>query len=222
MANLTTANFNDLELLERIEATLYKDNYIFIHGNVPSLKNGKVKGPRGIYLSKTVKEYVKDTSPIWAAYKNLYLNAREDIPLDQQICCRYTFVRQRYKTKEGFKDFDFCNAIQTLEDCMSANVYLSMETDKEASKKAGEKVRLRVVNTAHLHTSLKPRRKFNKYDVEGFRERHQWLLDDSYQYIVPVINPTVFESLSHAGVFLEFGRREDFMLPVQQSPVKNV
>jgi len=34
------------------------DNLIFINGNVPSLKNSKVKTSRGIFSSKSVKKYL--------------------------------------------------------------------------------------------------------------------------------------------------------------------
>lgn len=37
---------------------LFKENIIFIPYNVPSLKNSKIKSPRGIFSSKAVKKYL--------------------------------------------------------------------------------------------------------------------------------------------------------------------
>lgn len=107
---------------------------VFIPGNVPSLKNSKVKTSRGIFPSKTVVNYLRSlniqtfssSKKIVKGYKdkdkpNLFLKAIEplgqallDYP-EKPVFIGLHFVR---KTKA---DFDFNNGNQLICDLLTAH-----------------------------------------------------------------------------------------------------
>lgn len=111
-------------------------NSIFIQGNVPSLKNSKIKTSRGIFPSKTVKKYltnlgiqkysVKDKEVIgYKTRPNLFEEHRsnwfkllgEGRP--DPIVVGIHFVR------DSKRKFDFHNATQIIADLMVAHDFLS-------------------------------------------------------------------------------------------------
>jgi len=100
---------------------------IFIPGNVPSLKNSKVKTARGIFSSKTVKHYlsslgiqsysVRDKQV--KGYKtkpNLFLELVEDIKID-----RYPVIIEFHFVRGSKHKFDFNNATQIIADLLTAH-----------------------------------------------------------------------------------------------------
>mgnify|MGYP001051326341 CR=1 FL=1 len=107
---------------------------IWIDGNVPSLKNSKVKTSRGIFPSKTVQNYIRDlgiqsysvSKKIVKGYvrrDNLFEQLRpefEEAMKDKETPYRigFHFVR---RTKHKF---DFHNMVQILADLMVAHDFI--------------------------------------------------------------------------------------------------
>lgn len=100
---------------------------IFIPFNVPSLKNSKVKTSKGVFMSKTCRNYL--TSLNITSYsasrkevvdrkskKNLFKEAFKDwIVPDKQVVIGFHFVR------DSKRMFDFNNANQILADLLVAH-----------------------------------------------------------------------------------------------------
>ncbi len=108
-----------------------EENFVFIPGNVPSLKNSKVKTRKGIFPSKTVMKYLRElgiqgysaskktvkeykTKPnLFRAYAEKIKKLLEGKTAPYVIC--FHFVR---KTRA---DFDFNNANQIILDLLTAH-----------------------------------------------------------------------------------------------------
>lgn len=108
----------------------YDENIIFLPGNVPSLKNSKIKTSRGIFPSATVKRYLqflgiqkysssKKEVKGYVNRPNLFEELREYFEQLQDKEPPYKlgfhFVR---KDK---RDFDFNNATQIIQDLLVAH-----------------------------------------------------------------------------------------------------
>lgn len=111
-----------------------KTNLIFIGGNVPSLKNSKIKTSRGIFPSKTVKKYLqnlgiqkysvsKKTVTEYVTRPNKFMNISEE--WNKQI------ENKEYPLKIGFhfirdskRKFDFHNAVQIIADLLVAHDFI--------------------------------------------------------------------------------------------------
>lgn len=117
-------------MVETIE--LNGEEYLFIGGNVPSLKNSKIKTPKGIFSSKTVKNYLRSLgiqsySP---SRKVVVKYARRDNEF--QKCDKFFENNFGDKPHEiGFHfirgtkhRFDFNNASQILADLMTAHDFI--------------------------------------------------------------------------------------------------
>ena len=103
---------------------------IFIPFNVPSLKNSKIKTSKGVFMSKTCRNYL--TSLNIASYsssrkevidkrskKNLFKEAFKDwVVPDKQIVLGFHFVR------DSKRMFDFNNANQILLDLLTAHKFI--------------------------------------------------------------------------------------------------
>lgn len=103
---------------------------IFIKGNVPSLKNSKIKTSKGVFMSKTCRNYL--TSLNIASYsasgkevidkrskKNLFKEAFKDwVVPDKQVVIGFHFVR------DSKRMFDFNNANQILLDLLTAHKFI--------------------------------------------------------------------------------------------------
>lgn len=107
------------------------NEFVFIPGNVPSLKNSKIKTSKGIFPSKSVMKYIhglgiqaysasKQTVTEYKTRPNLFKQYAEEISkmlvgksTPYLIC--FHFIR---KTKA---DFDFNNANQILLDLLTAH-----------------------------------------------------------------------------------------------------
>lgn len=103
---------------------------IFIPGNVPSLKNSKIKTKRGIFPSKTVHNYLKGFGikrysvrdkevECYSRSKNLFYPLFNNLPKlrdkDYPIFVGFHFIRKTHA------DFDFNNATQIIQDLMVAH-----------------------------------------------------------------------------------------------------
>lgn len=105
---------------------------IFISGNVPSLKNSKIKTRKGIFPSKTVMKYLREmgvqkysvSKQIVVGYKtreNKFAQYKQFFDkLDKSVpnVIEFHFVRNS-KHK-----FDFHNAVQIIADLMVAHGYI--------------------------------------------------------------------------------------------------
>lgn len=105
---------------------------IFIKGNVPSLKNSKVKTSKGIFPSKTVTKYLRSLNIQSYSLKNKYIKEYKDpnrpnlfkeyfknwIKPNNQVLLGFHFVRgSKHK-------FDFGNACQIIQDLMVAHDFI--------------------------------------------------------------------------------------------------
>jgi hypothetical protein len=118
-----------------------KDNIIFIPGNIPSLKNSKVKTSRGIFSSPTVnkflrsigiqkfnsrkkevKGYVDPTRPNkFEALRDKFIKMK---PADEPIIIGYHQVRNSKRL------FDFSNSVEILQDLMTAHDFIEDDNVK--------------------------------------------------------------------------------------------
>lgn len=107
------------------------ENLIFINGNVPSLKNSKVKTQRGIFSSKTVKKYLSSLgiqrySPSRKEVVGFVRRENEFaklIPLFEEKLknCEPPFDIGFHFVRDSKRDFDFNNATQIIADLMVAH-----------------------------------------------------------------------------------------------------
>lgn len=100
---------------------------IFIPGNVPSLKNSKIKTSKGIFPSKTVKNYLsslgiqsysasKKEVKGYKTRENIFLELFKDIKIEKYpVIIGFHFVRS---TKHKF---DFNNANSIITDLLTAH-----------------------------------------------------------------------------------------------------
>jgi hypothetical protein len=100
---------------------------IFIPGNVPSLKNSKIKTSRGIFPSKTVKSYLsslgiqsysasKKEVKGYKTRENIFLELFKDIKIEKYpVIVHFHFVR------DSKRKWDFNNANSILTDLMTAH-----------------------------------------------------------------------------------------------------
>lgn len=105
------------------------EHYLFIKGNVPSLKNSKIKTSRGIFSSKTVNNYIRSFGiqsysasrkqvKGYVTKKNEFLTIKpyfEKYVRDYPIKVGFHFVR---KSKHKY---DFNNANQIIADLLTAH-----------------------------------------------------------------------------------------------------
>ena len=108
------------------------NEYLFIGGNVPSLKNSKVKTAKGIFSSQTVNKYLRllgiasfsSSRKMVTGFvrrENEFLKCKEyfDSTIGELPCeIGFHFIR---KTKHKF---DFNNATQIIADLMTAHGFI--------------------------------------------------------------------------------------------------
>lgn len=105
----------------------------FIPGNVPSLKNSKIKTSKGIFPSKTVNKYLRTIGIKNYSSKNKIVNqfvgkpnifreSLKEFPKlesnDYPIILGFHFVR------DSKRDFDFNNATQIIQDLLVAHNFI--------------------------------------------------------------------------------------------------
>lgn len=107
---------------------------IWIDGNVPSLKNSKVKTSRGVFASKTVGKYLQHLGVAgYSVRSKTYVNYKTRPNNFEAL--RDAFINElkgkKYPIKIGFhfvrnsnRSFDFHNAVQILADLMVAHDYI--------------------------------------------------------------------------------------------------
>lgn len=107
-------------------------DHLFISGNVPSLKNGKIKTERGIFSSKTVKNYLKNLGI--QTYSSSRKTVKGYVTRPNEFEKSREFF-QKYLTEKPYKvgfhfvrksrhSFDFNNANQLVADLMVAHDFI--------------------------------------------------------------------------------------------------
>lgn len=105
------------------------EEYLFIKGNVPSLKNSKIKTSRGIFSSKTVKKYINSLGIQSYSPSKKIVKGYVNKPNEFEKTFEYFNKNLKNKPYEiGFHfirksrhSFDFNNANQIIADLMSAH-----------------------------------------------------------------------------------------------------
>ncbi len=114
--------------IKQVYAEAETGNYIYIPGNVPSLKNSKQiftnkqTGKQFITSSELCKEYFEKTKIHWITFKPRFLKMIEGkaYPLTVKLI----FIRDKHKS------FDYGNISQAVLDCMTGSAYYPKTKDK--------------------------------------------------------------------------------------------
>ena len=103
----------------------------FIPGNVPSLKNSKVKTSRGIFPSKTVVKYLRDIGVLRYSVRDKEVQEYKTKPNIFRESLKHFPAIDNYPIKLGFHfvrktraDFDFNNATQIIQDLLVAHDFI--------------------------------------------------------------------------------------------------
>ncbi len=119
--------------IQDVYADAEKNNYIFIPGNVPSLKNSKqlfknkYTGKMFITSSALCKKYVTNSEIHWRIFQSSFFKLIEGKQKPYKL--QLFFIRDKHKS------FDFGNISQIVLDCMTGNAYFPKSKDKELKKK---------------------------------------------------------------------------------------
>lgn len=100
---------------------------IFIKGNVPSLKNSKVKTSKGIFPSKTVVRYLKDLGVLHYSASRKEVKCYKTKPnlfaeqFKNQTKPNKTVIIEFHFVRNSKHKFDFNNATQIILDLLTAH-----------------------------------------------------------------------------------------------------
>jgi len=109
--------------------TLNDEEYLFIKGNVPSLKNSKVKTSKGIFSSKAVNKYIRSLGiQSYSSSKKVvktYVTRKNEFEKTKEYFSKY-LIKTPYKVGFHFvrgskHKYDFNNANQLIADLMTAH-----------------------------------------------------------------------------------------------------
>jgi hypothetical protein len=89
---------------------------IFIPGNVPSSKNGRVWTGKYFVASKATQKYWRASKQDWIDNREAFVNAVQDMPKPYKI--RFKFIRNSVRL------FDYVNPLQTILDLMVEHKWL--------------------------------------------------------------------------------------------------
>lgn len=126
------------KVIQKVQKETYNqngsENYIWIPLNVPSLKNSKVKTSKGIFASKTVKNYLSELGI------QRYSVSRKEVVGYVRRPNQFESLREKFKTALENKEppfeigfhfvrkskhkFDFNNATQILADLFVAHNFI--------------------------------------------------------------------------------------------------
>lgn len=109
---------------------------IFIPGNVPSMKNSKVKTSRGIFNSPTVSKYIRSlgiqsfnsSKKIVKGYvskdrPNIIENLRKDF-LSMMKDKSYPIILGFHHVRSTKRKFDFSNSVEIIQDLLTAHDFI--------------------------------------------------------------------------------------------------
>lgn len=114
--------------IKDVFADAHENNYIYIPGNVPSLKNSKQlfinkkTGKQFISSSDLCKRYVKETRSNWQVFKYKFLKMIEGKEKPYKI--RFIFIRDKHKA------FDYINAAQMPLDLMQEHGWIEDDDNR--------------------------------------------------------------------------------------------
>lgn len=107
---------------------------IWIDGNVPSLKNSKVKGKNGIFASPTVKKYLQKVGVVKYSVRRQevvdYKTRPNKFKEIEQVWNEMAQGKDKplrvgfYFVRDSRRKFDFHNAVQILADLLVAHGFL--------------------------------------------------------------------------------------------------
>lgn len=114
----------------------YPFNMIFIPGNVPSLKNSKVKSKRGIFASPTVSRYLRTlgiqrfssrkkevTGYVSPDRPNIVETFREEIE-EMKIGKENPLFFGFHQIRDSKRKFDFSNSVELIQDLFVAHDFI--------------------------------------------------------------------------------------------------
>lgn len=109
--------------------TINGERYLFIEGNVPSLKNSKIKTSKGIFSSKTVTNYIRSfgIQSYSASRKQVkgYVNKQNEFlkikPYFEENIKGFPIKVGFHFVRKSKHKYDFNNANQIIADLMTAH-----------------------------------------------------------------------------------------------------
>jgi hypothetical protein len=113
---------------------MVKTYEFFIPGNVPSLKNSKIKTKRGIFPSKTVVKYLQEMGIKSYSVRDKQVEDYKTRPNKfREHLRKFPMLHEKhYPIEVGFHfirrtaaDFDFNNATQIIQDLLVAHDYIT-------------------------------------------------------------------------------------------------
>jgi hypothetical protein len=114
--------------IKQVYADAESNGYIYIPGNVPSLKNSKQiftnkkTGKSFISSSELCKKYIEDKKTHLMTFKPRFLKLIEG--KSYPLTIQFFFIRDKHKP------FDYGNITQIVLDCMTGNAYYPPTKDK--------------------------------------------------------------------------------------------
>jgi hypothetical protein len=115
---------------------------MFIPGNVPSLKNSKVKTSRGIFSSKTVNKYIRALGiQAFSSSKKIVKGYADPTRVNQIEELRAHFEEMKigksnpiiigyHQVRNSKRLFDFSNSVEILQDLMTAHDFIEDDNVK--------------------------------------------------------------------------------------------
>ena len=115
---------------------------IWINGNVPSLKNSKVKTKRGIFSSPTVNKYIRKLGiQSFSSSKKLIKGYVDETRPNQIEALRAEFEKMKvgkenplligyHQVRNSKRLFDFSNSVEILQDLFTAHDFIEDDNVK--------------------------------------------------------------------------------------------
>ena len=129
-------------MVERKEAKLPEEMMIFIPGNIPSLKNSKVKTSRGIFSSPTVSKFLRSIGIQSFNSRKKTVKGYVDLSRPNQFeALRNGFESMRkgkgdpliigyHQVRNSKRLFDFSNSVEIIQDLMTAHDFIEDDNVK--------------------------------------------------------------------------------------------
>lgn len=128
-------------MLDKKNERTYPD-MIFIPGNVPSLKNSKVKTSRGIFSSKTVNKYIRGLGIQAFSSSKKIVKGYADLSRPNQIEAlrdHFNSLRQGkddpliigyHQVRNSKRLFDFSNSVEIIQDLLTSHDFIEDDNVK--------------------------------------------------------------------------------------------
>lgn len=128
--------------LHRKESKSPSEQMIFIPGNIPSLKNSKVKTARGIFSSPTVNKFLRSIGIQKFNSRKKEVKGYVDLTRPNQFeAFRAKFAQMRlgkgdpliigyHQVRNSKRLFDFSNSVEIIQDLMTAHDFIEDDNVK--------------------------------------------------------------------------------------------